>query len=103
VPSEGVFWSIGGVPLLELWTAAKGGVSRVNQSYRIGSYSMENTPLVECDLPFKDGAVTEPPLFVNSKYTATLVSYYNALLQRLALSQHFLALVQVELSDLNLV
>eukprot|EP00934_Nitzschia_sp_Nitz4_P005924 Nitzschia sp. Nitz4//scaffold10_size219509//115070//124411//NITZ4_001433-RA/size219509-processed-gene-0.134-mRNA-1//-1//CDS//3329532935//5914//frame0 len=92
---EGVFRSLGGTRLLDLWAAGGGGVSltkavaTVHPPWERGSGG---------DLQLQDGVVCEPLSFDNSIRQHL---YRNALFRRLGLPQRFLALIQVELLDLK--
>jgi hypothetical protein len=93
--AESVFRSIGGVPLLELWTAAKGGVALTKA---LASVHPPWERSAGGDLQVTDGTVTEPPPYANSIRQHL---YRNALFRRLDMPQRFVALVQVELLDLK--
>jgi hypothetical protein len=93
--SESVLRSMGGVPLLELWTASKGGVALTKA---LASVHPPWERSAGGDLQVTDGVVTEPPPFANSIRQHL---YRNALFRRLDMPQRFLALVQVELLDLK--
>lgn len=93
--SENVFRSLGGLPLLALWTSTKGGVVLTK------ALATVHPPWERAaggDMQFTNGAVTEPPPFENSIRQHL---YRNALFRRLRMPQRFLALVQVELLDLK--
>ena len=93
--SENIFRSLGGLPLLALWTCTKGGVvltkalATVHPPWERASSG---------DLQFINGVMSEPPPFMNSIRQHL---YRNALFRRLSMPQRFLALVQVELLDLK--
>lgn len=92
---ESTFRSLGGLPLMELWTSAKGGVVLTRALATI------YPPWERADggdLQVLSGIVTEPDPFTNSVRQHL---YRNALFRRLELPQRFVALVQVELLDLK--
>lgn len=93
--TEHVFRALGGVPLLELWGTAKGGIALTKA---LASVHPPWERAASGDLQLTDGKVTEPPAFVNSIRRCL---YRNTLYRRLNLPQRFLALVQVELLDLK--
>lgn len=92
---EGVFRSIGGLHLLELWATARGGVSLTKA---IATVHPPWERAAGGDLQLQDGSAAEPVTYVNSIRQHL---YRNALFRRLHLPQRFLALVQVELLDLK--
>ena len=93
--SEGVLRSLGGLPLLALWTCTKGGVVLTKA---LASVQPPWERASGGDLQFYNGVVTEQPPFINSIRQHL---YRNALFRRLDMPQRFLALVQVELLDLK--
>ena len=93
--SEGIFRSIGGLHLLELWATARGGVALTKA---IASVHPPWEQGAGGDLQLDDGAVVEPTAYVNSIRQHL---YRNSLFRRLGLPQRFLALIQVELLDLK--
>jgi hypothetical protein len=93
--AERILRLMGGVPLLELWTAAKGGVALTKA---IASVHPPWERSAGGDLRVTNGTVTEPPPFANSIREHL---YRNAVFRRLHVPQRFLALVQVELLDLK--
>jgi hypothetical protein len=92
---ESVFRSIGGLPALELWTTAKGGVALTKA---IASVHPPWERGAGGDQQVKDGVNSEPSPFSNSIRQHL---YRNSLFRRIKLPQRFLALVQVELLDLK--
>ena len=92
---ELVVRSLGGRHLLELWTAANGGVAltksiaTVRAPWERGSGG---------DLHLKNGVGAEPDPYDNSIRQHL---YRNALFRRLGLPPRFMALIQVELLDLK--
>ena len=92
---ENDFRTLGGLPLLELWTSSKGGVilSRalacVHPPWERASGG---------DLQVFKGQVREPEPFDNAIRQHL---YRNSLFRRLGLPQRFMALIQVELLDLK--
>jgi len=93
--SEHIFRSLGGLPLLALWTSTKGGVVMTKA---LATVHPPWERAVGGDLLFNNGTVTEPPPFENSIRQHL---YRNALFRRLGMPQRFMALVQVELLDLK--
>lgn len=92
---EDIFRSIGGTPLLELWSAAGGGLSLTKA---IATVQPPWERASGGDLQLKDGNVAEPLPYDNSIRQHL---YRNALFRRLGLPQRFVALIQVELLDLK--
>ncbi|KAL7561202.1 hypothetical protein ACA910_004128 [Epithemia clementina (nom. ined.)] len=92
---ESDFRLLGGIPLLELWMSASGGV------FLSRALAAVHPPWERAsggDLQVRGGVLAEPEPFANSIRQHL---YRNALFQRLELPQRFLALVQVELLDLK--
>ena len=92
---EGIFRSIGGPQMLELWATARGGVSLTK------AIACIHPPWERAsggDLQLRNGSVTEPVAYVNSIRQHL---YRNAIFRTLDLPQRFLALIQVELLDLK--
>jgi hypothetical protein len=92
---ESTFRSLAGLPLLELWTSAKGGVVLTRA---LATIYPPWERAAGGDLQVQRGIVTEPDPFTNSIRQHL---YRNALFRRLELPQRFVALVQVELLDLK--
>jgi hypothetical protein len=92
---ETVFRSLGGLPLLTLWTSTKGGVVLTKA---LASLHPPWERAGGGDLQFKKGVVAEPAPFENSMRQHL---YRNFLFRRLGMPQRFLALMQVELLDLK--
>jgi len=87
--------SLGGLHLLALWSAAKGGICLTK------ALASAHPPWERDqggDLPIANGLISQP-----STYESSLRQhlYRNALFRRLSLPQRFLAFVQVELLDLK--
>lgn len=93
--TDRIFRALGGVPLLELWVSAKGGIA-LTKALAAAHPPWERA--ASGDLQLTKGKVTEPPPLINSIRRCL---YRNTLYRRLNLPQRFLALVQVELLDLK--
>ena len=92
---ETIFREIGGLPALELWTSAKGGISLTK------SLALVHPPWEKGsggDLQTMAGVSKELSPFLNSIRQHL---YRNSLFRHISLPQRFLALVQVELLDLK--
>eukprot|EP00536_Pseudo-nitzschia_multiseries_P014720 jgi/Psemu1/246275/estExt_Genewise1.C_7590016 len=92
---EGQLQSIGGLPLLELWTALKGNLSLTK------SLATVHPPWERSaggDLLLRDGINTEPSIYENS---IRVHLYRNSLFETMKVPQRFVALIQVELLDLK--
>uniref|UniRef100_A0A7S4ACH1 SH2 domain-containing protein n=1 Tax=Pseudo-nitzschia australis TaxID=44445 RepID=A0A7S4ACH1_9STRA len=87
--------SIGGLPLLELWTALKGNLS-LTKSLATAQPPWERS--AGGDLMLCDGINTEPSIYDNSIREHL---YRNSLFESMKLPQRFVALIQVELLDLK--
>jgi len=92
---EEVLNSLGGLHLLELWTAVKGGLS-LTKSLATVQAPWERS--AGGDLLLCDGVNAEPSVYENSIREHL---YRNLLFNRLQLPQRYVALIQVELLDLK--
>lgn len=93
--TENVVNSLGGPPLLELWTNIKGSVFMTKA---LASVYPPWERAAGGDLYVKNKTVAEPPAYINSIRQGL---YRNTIFRRLDLPQRFVALVQVELLDLK--
>ncbi len=87
--------NLGGLHLLSLWSAVKGGVC-LTKTFASAFSPWERD--AGGDLNVVNGMVTQPSSYTNS-FRQHL--YRNALFRRLNLPQRFIALIQVELLDLK--
>jgi hypothetical protein len=93
--SEAAIRSLGGLPLLELWTSVKGDVTLTKA---LASVHPPWDRAAGGDLTIAGGNAAESSPYLNSIRQHL---YRNALFRRLDLPQRFVALVQVELLDLK--
>mmetsp|Transcript_12235 Transcript_12235/g.28701 ORF Transcript_12235/g.28701 Transcript_12235/m.28701 type:complete len:510 (+) Transcript_12235:2-1531(+) len=92
---EGHLEAIGGLPLLELWTALKGNLS-LTKSLATVQAPWERS--AGGDLLLHNGINTEPSTYENS---IRVHLYRNSLFETMKVPQRFVALIQVELLDLK--